>query len=259
MERAKLVEMLDAADKVLVGIGEDFEGKEDLAGEESYQQVCHDIAAAGMEWVMPYVNRVFQEKNEKLKTALQNLGGLLEKRDYFVVSVCMNGMPAEAGLSSDRLAEPCGSFKRLQCAAGCEGSIQPVENAFLQEVAQCVQEKKEWKSLETPVCAQCNAPMVFNSLYAEHYAEEGYRRNWDAYTKWLQGTLGKKLCILELGAGLMFAGILRFRFEKIAALNQKAGLIRIHKSLYQMPNEILDRGKSISQNAVDFMAEMAEL
>lgn len=259
MERSELVEMLDVADMVLVGVGEDFEEKDSLLLEESYRKVCDGVAAAGVEWVMPYVNRFFLEKNEKLKTALHALGGLLEKRNYFVVSVCMNGMTAGAGLLPDRLTEPCGSYTKLQCSKGCAGSIQPVEEEFLREMEQCIQGEKNWKALRAPVCEKCQAPMVFNSLYAEHYNEEGYRENWERYTKWLQGTVGKKLCILELGAGMMFAGILRFRFEKIAALNQKASIVRVHRSLYQMPGEISGRGKSISQNAVDFMAEMIVL
>ncbi len=259
MEHSELIEILDAADMVLVGMGEDFEGKEALEQNEDYLKVCGEIADAGMEWIMPYVNRYFSEKNEKLQMALLALKKLLDKRNYFVVSVCMNGMAAETGILPERMTEPCGSYTKLQCASGCEGSILPVETMFLKEIEKCIRGEKEWRMLETPVCEQCQSPMVFNSLYAEHYAEEGYKAGWERYTKWLQGTLGKKLCVLELGAGLMFAGILRFRFEKIVALNQKAGIVRIHRSLYQMPNEISGRGKSISQNAVDFMAETAKL
>lgn len=259
MERSELIEILDAADMVLVGMGEDFEGKEALEQNEDYLRICGEVAAAGMEWVMPYVNRYFSEKNEKLQTAMQELKRLLDKRNYFVVSVCMNGMAAEAGILPERMTEPCGSYTKLQCASGCEESIRATDTVFLKEIEKCIRGEKEWHTLETPVCEQCKLPMVFNSLYAEHYAEEGYKTGWERYTRWLQGTLGKKLCVLELGAGLMFAGILRFRFEKIVALNQKAGIVRIHRSLYQMPNEISGRGKSISQNAVDFMAEIAKL
>ena len=97
--------------------------------------------------------------------------------------------------------------------------------------------------------------MECNTLYAEKYLEEGYGESFQRYGKWLQGTLNHKLCILELGAGMLFAGVLRFRFEKIAALNQKAELIRVHSRLYQLPAELEGRGKGISRNAVDFMAE----
>lgn len=73
MEHSELIEILDAADMVLVGMGEDFEGKEALEQNEDYLKVCGEIADAGMEWIMPYVNRYFSEKNEKLQMALQAL------------------------------------------------------------------------------------------------------------------------------------------------------------------------------------------
>lgn len=259
MEWSELVEMLDAADMVLVGVGEDFEEKEALLQKAGYAEACNSIATAGVEWVMPYVNRFFLEGDIRLQTALQALSVLLHNRNYFVISACMNGMTAEAGLLPDRLVEPCGSYAMLQCSKGCSGSIRPVEKELLQEIEQCVRGERGWQTLKTPVCEKCKAPMLFNSLYTEHYNEEGYRKNWERYTKWLQGTVGKKLCILELGAGLMFAGVLRFRFERITALNQKAGLIRVHESLNRLPDGIAGRSKSISQNAVDFMAEMIVL
>ena len=44
--------------------------------------------------------------------------------------------------------------------------------------------------------------------------EEGYQKQWEKYTKWLQGTLNKKLCILELGVELNLPSIIRWPFEK---------------------------------------------
>lgn len=107
-----------------------------------------------------------------------------------------------------------------------------------------------------PRCRKCGAPMECNTLYAEHYLEEGYEESWNTYMKWLQGTLNRRICILELGSDMMFAGVLRFRFEKMVSLNQKAKLIRINDRLHQLPAEIAGRGMGISKNAVDFMAKM---
>ena len=53
--------------------------------------------------------------------------------------------------------------------------------------------------------------------------------------KWLQGTLHKKLVILELGAGMKYPDILRFPFERMVYFNKKAELIRVHDKLYQLP------------------------
>ena len=79
---------------------------------------------------------------------------------------------------------------------------------------------------------------------------------WDKYTKWLQGTLNRNVLILELGVGLKYPGVIRFPFEKAAYFNKKADFIRVHGRLYQMTEELGDKGISIAQNAVDFLAGM---
>ena len=77
---------------------------------------------------------------------------------------------------------------------------------------------------------------------------------WDKYTEWLQGTLNRNVLILELGVGLKYPGVIRFPFEKAAYFNKKADFISVHGRLYQMTEELGDKGMSIAQNAVAFLA-----
>lgn len=251
--------MLEEADMVLVGIGEDFEETDYLKKQPGYLKICEQIAAAGVQWVMPYVNHIFLEKRERLAEAYQTIGRMLADKNYFVVSVCTNGLIGQASLNESRIVEPCGSYANMQCGKGCPGSVEAVHPLLLEEVRGCCAGEKDWKDIKGPVCGICGAPMEYNSLYAEHYLEEGYQEKWNSYTKWLQQTVNKKLCIVELGAGMMFAGVLRFRFEKIAGLNRKACMVRVHRNLYQFPKEIGERGVGISQNAVDFMAGISKM
>lgn len=95
--------------------------------------------------------------------------------------------------------------------------------------------------------------MRFNQLGVERYAQEGYLDQWNVYTKWLQGTVNRKLCMLELGVGMSYPGIIRFPFEKMAYYNQKAFLYRVHPRLYQLGEEIADRSRGIAENPVDFL------
>lgn len=89
----------------------------------------------------------------------------------------------------------------------------------------------------------------------ESEAESRRPSRWDMYTKWIQGTLYKKLVILELGAGMKYPDILRFPFEKMVYFNRKAELIRVHNRLYQLPAELKGRGISVSADAVELLAE----
>ncbi len=247
------------ADMVLVGIGEEFECQDFLQENSEYTALCEKIASAGTQWMMPYVNGFFLKDSPQIRKAYQNLKLLLDGKNFFLISVVMNGQLKESGIRDDRIVEPCGNFDKMQCGLGCLGTVKKSENELLREIEMVCRGEKEPDDVHCPCIEGCGHDAEFNSLYAEHYLEEGYREKWNLYTKWLQGTLNRKLCVLELGSNLMFASVLRFRFEKIVGLNQKAKLIRIHHSLYQLPEEIAARSVGISQNAVDFMAEMQDL
>ncbi len=252
-------QIIEDADMVLVGIGEDFEQKQFLQKKEEYCTICSKIAESHAEWLMPYVNHRFLKKNDKLLQAYKSLETLLAGKNYFVITTCMDGLIRETGLKQERIVEPCGTYAKMQCIDGCSAGIMKTERDFLVSLEASLLQGKDLKELADVFCNKCGKPTVFNSLYAEKYDETGYQADWNLYTKWLQGTLNRKLCILELGSGMMFANVLRFRFEKIAGLNQKSSLIRVNKHLYQLPEEVAGRGKSIAKDAVDFMAEMTEV
>ena len=97
--------------------------------------------------------------------------------------------------------------------------------------------------------------MVPNNVYAEQYDEEGYLADWRMYTKWLQGTLNKKLCVLELGVDLTFPNIIRWPFEKVAFYNQKALFIRVNEKLYHMSEELKDKGVAVNKKSIDWLLE----
>ena len=98
--------------------------------------------------------------------------------------------------------------------------------------------------------------MVLNNVYAQHYDEQGYLEQWSIYTKWLQGTLNRRLVILELGVGMQFPSVIRWPFEKIAFFNQKAFFLRVHESLYQLDEKLSGKGCGISQNAIDWLSQL---
>ena len=253
--KEQLVEHLRDAELVLVGIGEDFEAVDYLKEMSAYNEVCDRVAKDNAQWVMPYVNRYFLKNDVRLQKAFKELESILEGKNYFVVSVCMNGFLSELDLKKERVTEPCGTFAKLQCSEACTSVTEVTNSDVFEEIEKCITGEMEFKDIHMPLCATCGSPMEFNSLYAQNYVEAGYTDSWAIYMKWLQGTLNRKLCVLELGAGMMFSSVTRFRFEKIVALNQKAKLIRVHQHLYQLPEEIAERGISIAQNAVAFLAE----
>lgn len=79
--------------------------------------------------------------------------------------------------------------------------------------------------------------------------------NWDAYNAWITRTLNKELRIIELNVGLKYPNVIRWPFEKITFVNNKAKLIRVHKSLYQGTEEIKGKCVSVKGDALDVIIE----
>jgi len=100
-------------------------------------------------------------------------------------------------------------------------------------------------------CPKCNEIMHPNVVTDEYYDEKGYLEKWGRYTKWLQGTVNRKLCILELGVGLSYPTVIRWPNEKIVTYNNKAYMFRIHDKLYQLSEGIGERAKSIAKNPMN--------
>lgn len=230
----KVRENIKEAELVLVGIGEEFSLKETNG-------------------------RFKKEEYEARKEAYQGLQKLLQDKNYFVVTLCTDGMIRQAGLKDERIVEPCGSYYRLQCADKCTDTITVPDEELQNKIKDMFQGKEEKRNIERnlPDCAKCSKKLTWNTIEAENYAEEGYLEQWKVYTKWLQGTVNHRVCLLELGTGMKFPTVIRWPFEKITYFNNKARLIRIHSRLFQTTEEIKDRSTGIEYNPVEFVKELS--
>ncbi len=84
-------------------------------------------------------------------------------------------------------------------------------------------------------------------------SEETGEMQWNEYTKWLQQTLNKELLILELGVGFDMPTLVRWPFEKIASLNNKAFLYRVNENFPQLPDDLGEKGVSIKESVSGFL------
>ena len=219
--KQEYIDKINDADLILVGIGKEFETKK-------YR--CE----------------------QRTIDALVELKNLLTGKNYYLITICTNSILKRAGFSEERIVSPCGNLELKQCSNQCDGSLQLLTEEDQQRLEESFESGKE------PVfgkCPSCGGEIVLNNVYATHYDENGYLGNWKFYTKWLQGTLNKKLCVLELGTDLAFPSIIRWPFEKVAYFNQKAVFIRVNAELYHMAEELKDKGIAISQNAIDWLLE----
>lgn len=230
-----LKEFFQDADMILVGIGENFQDKFegiDVADEKNVT-VLEDYARK------KYLDNA---PKSEITEAYDKLAKILEGKNYFVVTLCTDDKIYGSNIKADRIVAPCGSYSYLQCEEVCTEDIYSIE---------------EYKDLldkgEEPKCPKCGKKLVMNRIGVKKYSEEGYLKKWNIYMKWLQGSLNKNIRILELGVGMKYPSVIRWPFERVALINNKAKFIRVHKQLFQLTEDIRDKGVSIEENPIDFL------
>lgn len=248
------------AEFVLIGIGNEMQVKLQALKEFSIfdKKLAELREEQEKEWLHPFLIRYYLRKefHAEIVSAYERLKELVEGKDYFIVSLSSDDLIREIGFEADRVVTPCGTYNILQCEKNCAGKLFPVEEDFWAKVCGWIQNEISLAELVEPKCPDCGAALVMNQYGQPVYNEEGYLRNWQNYTKWLQRILNRKLCILELGAGMEFPSIIRWPFEKICFYHQKSCFWRVHSSLFQLSEEIKMRGKSVRENPVTFLNEL---
>lgn len=202
----KLDSPLNRRRMVLVGIGTEFGSKRGSAGGSFFYRTCQDrpdrspLAAALLAFHKSQ-KKVGGCEKEQVQKAYEVLADLLKDKNYFVISLCEDGLLEQAGLKENRILTPAKEGEEET-----DSGVYPTDS-------------------------------------------------WETYTKWLQGTLNRNLVILELGVGMELPQLIRFPFEKVAYFNQKSCLYRVHSHLYQMTEEIKERGYSVPMHPVTLLLE----
>lgn len=256
---SNLMEKIADADMVLIGIGYEFSTNFcEFASDSYYQELKEKVLQKQeAEWILPFleVGRLEKQKAHPLLEAYNKLARIMEGKNYFIVSLNQDSIIEKSELNTERIVAPCGTTKLLQCNENCKNLLWE-SSIYVKKICEEVGRKTDvLEELERPICPNCGKELVFNNVHAAQYNEEGYLERWKVYTKWLQGTLNHKLCVLELGVGMEYPNIIRWPFEKIVFYNQKAKFIRVHHKLFHMSEELKEKGEAISENAVKYLLE----
>jgi len=255
MPDENVLKMIQEADMVLAGLGVDFDSGGHLKQCKEYMMGKELLEGAGYQWLLPAWMEYCSHRlgNTATERALEKLKEILGGKNYFLISSSTNN--AIERIFRERLVMPCGNGLKKQCLSG--GCGEPVALTAGEEahLTQCLEGLYSGK-IERPdlgECEECQSPMILNNIYASNYDERGYLDKWKLYTRWLQGSLNRRLLILEMGVSLRFPTVIRWPFEKTAFYNRKAFLYRVNEKLYQLPEELSSQGMGISQNAIDWI------
>ena len=104
--------------------------------------------------------------------------------------------------------------------------------------------------------------IIFNQkiveLRGEIYNEQAYLNNWQKYMDWLMHTMNKRLLIIELGVGMQYPTVIRFPFEKLTYVNNRARMVRVHDKLFQLTKEISEKSQGVQMNSIDFIMQESD-
>lgn len=254
-----LLNQVEQSQKLLIGIGEEFT-EQDFEKSEIYK--AYEAKLTGHEYeklLLPFIKAYYFRKKKvsaRLGQAYNKLTKLVEGKDYFVITLQKDDRIYASGLDMERIVAPCGSYSYMQCGSNCHNEI--IESG---EVVDCIAEEvmdphKSLADIKLPVCQRCGQNMTLNLHPQDKYCEEGYLNQWQKYQKWLASTMNRQTVVLEAGVGFSLPNVVRWPFEKIAYLNHKAVLYRVHEEFWQLSDEVGEKGCSIQENSVNFLANL---
>ena len=240
---------IQESELVVIGLGEEWNVSPDVQTSEAFLRMQEDLAAKPeFRWLLPYFYVKWTDDN--LTKAYENLFRLLEGKNYYVVATTVNRSFVPF-VQNERFVMPCGTEEYL-CEETLKNSADYPE--FLESLDAYLNGDITFDEIKF-VRNDVGQVIPFNNIYASGYKEDGYLAQWGKYMKWLQGTMNRKTCLLELGAGLQFPSVFRFTFEKMAYFNRKAVCFRVHKTLFHLTAEMAERSKSVPIHAVELFAE----
>jgi NAD-dependent SIR2 family protein deacetylase len=139
----------------------------------------------------------------------------------FVATSNVDGQFQKAGFPEDRILEFHGSIHHLQCTRPCSDSIWENRETFWID-------EESMRADRVPLCPRCGAAARPNILMFGDYGwiNERNRRQDERFRKFLALQSGKKLAVIELGAGTAIPTV-RAMSERIGAFS-RARVIRIN-------------------------------
>ena len=250
---------IDDAELLLIGIGEEFFPSIEGFEEEYNKQLFDDrISTLQMEplfrevLLKRWINSHFDERLKKAYSCIQKL---CENKNFYIVSLGIDDYLYNLNFSN--IVTPCGGRRQFQRCSEGKSEVLDTETTqkFEYEIYNAF-ETCDFEKLDSFDKLHRDEKLEYNSIISEQYNEEGYLDSWNRYLKWLQGTVNRKVCVLELGVSLQLPSVIRWPFEKIVFYNNKAVFYRVNSQLYQMTAELKDKGVSIPENAITFLGNI---
>ena len=264
----KLSEMMEDSDLCIIGIGDEWNWvKRGMKSDSRYNQLLEYCSKEGNHWLLPIVEYeyAYYNNDNRIEEAYRALRKLVGEKKHFVVTDTFLQDALLFGFDYERAVFPCGNYMFLQTNDASDGLLNAEKTEEFMDVVNTIHSiiteldglLQEDSSFSKPF--KDGKEWSLNQKRKEYrgitYNEAAYKDGWDKFMKYLTQTINTKLLMLELGVGLDYPTVIRWPFEKVAFVNEKAHLVRVHEKLYHHTPEIASRTDSIQMNSVDYILQ----
>ena len=190
-----------------------------------------------------YVNR-YDVKPGNVYTGLL---GLVQKKDYFVLTTNVDHQFQLSGFDKKRLFYTQGDYGLWQCIYGCGGKTYDNE----EQVRHMIAEQRDMKipSELIPRCPLCGEPMTMNLRCDDGFVQdEGWYAAARRYNDFKRKHDGMHILYLELGVGSNTPVIIKYPFWQMTAKNPNAVYACINQREAVYPKRIQSQSICIKED-----------
>ncbi|MFC5470922.1 hypothetical protein ACFPPD_19735 [Cohnella suwonensis] len=175
---------------------------------------------------------------------------LVKDKDYFVFTSNVDGMFYKAGFDQERAYTPQGDYALMQCMKACTQETWPSKPAVDRILPVINRDTLTVNDPDViPYCPNCGGPMFLNVRIDRYFIEKPYESQRERFMSWLQNTLNRKICLIELGVGFNTPSVIRWPMENVTHQHPNATLLRVNPDHPQIPEEIKQKSQSYALDA----------
>lgn len=186
-----------------------------------------------------------------------DLLALVGSKDYFVYTSNVDMLFPRNGFDEQRLFTPQGDYGYLQCVRACQPVVYE-SRAVIRRLMQCIDPATQTVSDPDaiPHCPNCGGDMFLNVRLDGFFIDTPYHDQRQRMMSWLAGARGKRLVVIEIGAGFNTPAVIRWPCEQFAA-QTGATLVRINRDHPELPDNLKASSVSFRGNADAVLRRLA--
>ncbi len=277
IERIKIAhEKLVGADAIVIGAGAglsaaaglDYSGpqfKKDFADyiakygfPDLYSSSFHEFPTEEERWTRWARHINYARFRPEAFPLYRELLGLVEGRNYFVITTNVDAQFRKAGFDPEKIFEVQGDYGLMQCAVGCHPKVYS-DKTTVEEILRHSHDLTVDRKY-VPVCPVCGGNMDVHVRKDQFFVQD---ERWDGeairYEQFMTRYADKgSIVLLELGIGFNTPAIIRFPFEQVTYRNPRATLIRLNTDYPEGARENASRTISFTENMSRVIAALTD-